>query len=103
MSWTLRWTKAAKADLTDIWLYIATDNLPAADRQIDRIEHSVNRLADFPRSGPERNEIGKHVRGIVQNCYLILYQLEESENCVSLLRVVDGRRDLSAIFIGGDE
>lgn len=100
MTWRIVRSKAAKADLIDIWLYIAPDNLEAADRQISRIENTVDRLLDFPKLGSARHDIGSEVRGLVVNRYLVLYRFLEEAKQIELLRVIDGRRDLSAIFIG---
>jgi toxin ParE1/3/4 len=102
MSWHVIRSKAAKADLVDLWLYIASENPEAADRQISRIEETVDRLSDFPRLGPARDDVSKGVRGLVVNRHLVLYRVREAEKQIELLRVIDGRRDLSAIFIGGE-
>ena len=102
MSWAICWSRAAKGDLLDIWLYIAHENLAAADRQIDRIENAVNKLSDYPRLGPARHDVGPEVRGLIVNRYLVLYRILESAAQLELLRVIDGRRDLSAVFSGGE-
>jgi toxin ParE1/3/4 len=100
MSWSIRWSGLAKADLIDIWVYIANENEGAADRQISRIELSINKLVDFPKLGPARNDIGYGIRAILQNRYLILYRTDEKASSIDLLRVIDGRRDLAALFLG---
>jgi toxin ParE1/3/4 len=101
MSWSIRWSGSAKADLVDIWVYIANENEHAADRQISRIERSVDKLVDFPNLGPARDDIGSGIRAILQNRYLILYRTDEKASSIDLLRVIDGRRDLAALFLGG--
>ena len=101
MSWSLSWSHAAKADLIQIWLYIAEENEQAADRLITRIETVVDRLADFPRSAPARHDIGQDIRGLTVGNYLVVYRVDEASHAVALLRVLDGRRDLSAIFANG--
>ncbi len=102
MSWTLRWSGAAKADLLEIWLYIAPENVNAADRQIAKIEQAVFRLGDFPRSAPARHDIGPEVRAITVGNYLVLYRVIDAERQVDLMRVIDGRRDLAALFAMGE-
>ncbi|HDR30075.1 type II toxin-antitoxin system RelE/ParE family toxin, partial [Rhodovulum sp.] len=47
-------TRAAREDLIAIWTHIADDNPQAADRVLDRLEESANRLADNPQMGPAR-------------------------------------------------
>jgi plasmid stabilization system protein ParE len=41
----------AYADLDEIWEYIATDNLPAADRILEEIYQAIQSLAAFPYAG----------------------------------------------------
>ena len=42
----------AEQDLTEIWDYIAADNLEAADRVLDAIASAFARLAERPEMGP---------------------------------------------------
>ena len=63
----------AKTDRLDIWLYIADDNLPAADRVIDRIFEISTMLADYPEAGRQRPELGKGVRSYPMDSYLLYY------------------------------
>jgi toxin ParE1/3/4 len=42
----VRFTRRARQDLLDIWLYIAPQNPVAADRVFDRIEASCQLLRD---------------------------------------------------------
>jgi len=39
--------KAARADMTEIWLYIAADNEQAADRLDDQLKERMQRLAEI--------------------------------------------------------
>jgi toxin ParE1/3/4 len=50
----VRFTRRARQDLLDIWLYIAPQNPVAADRVFDRIEESCQLLRDHPEIGPAR-------------------------------------------------
>ena len=45
----LRRSPRARLDLLDIWLRIAEDNLPAADKWLETIEKRVAMLAENPR------------------------------------------------------
>ena len=98
MNWVLERSHEARTDLIDIWSYIAADNPDAADRQIDKIEALFNRLCEYPRLGPERDDIADGLRGFVRGHYLVLYQLDESRRSVQIIRVIHGMRDLSALF-----
>ena len=61
----VRYTRQARADLIDIWLYIAADNQAAADRCLDDLEARCSRLATFPELGPERPDIAPGARMLV--------------------------------------
>ena len=82
----------AQDDLLEIWLYIAKDNVSAADRLLDRIASKCARLADFPEIGPAREDIGRDVRALTVGNYLVLYRA--SKERVDVVRVVHGARDL---------
>jgi toxin ParE1/3/4 len=56
-------------------------------------------LREEPRLGPRRDDIRARLRMLVENPYLVFYQLtpdaeNESVERVEILRVLDGRRDL---------
>ncbi|MGH2586020.1 MAG: type II toxin-antitoxin system RelE/ParE family toxin, partial [Dehalococcoidia bacterium] len=47
----LIWLRSARADLREIYRYIARDSAAHATATIRRIRSSAERLADFPESG----------------------------------------------------
>lgn len=98
MNWSLERSREAQADLIDIWCYIALDNPDAADKQIDKIEAIFYRLCEYPRLGAKRDDIAEGLRGIVRGHYLLLYQLDELNRSVQIIRVIHGMRDLAALF-----
>lgn len=98
MIWALERSQEARADLIDIWSYVAVDNPDAADRQIDKIEAIFNRLREYPKLGATRDDINAGLRGFTRNHYLILYQLDEFHESVQIIRVVHGMRDLATLF-----
>lgn len=52
----VRNTRQAEADLLDIWLYVARDNLAAAERLFDRLERRCAALARlFGRDAPNKD------------------------------------------------
>lgn len=81
-------------DLLDIWNYIAQNDPAAADRTIDRIEQRWLQLLDQPFSGMGREDIGRGVRQLTAGPYLILYRV--SGNIIDIVRILHGRRDLTA-------
>jgi toxin ParE1/3/4 len=47
----------ALVDLTEIWEYIAADNLAAADRVVEEIHEAIRALNPFPQSGHTRPDL----------------------------------------------
>jgi toxin ParE1/3/4 len=94
----VRRTKQADADLDEIWLHIAVDNVIAAERLMERIEAAEDRLGEFPQIGQARPEIRADLRHWPVGAYLILYRVGEDE--IIIVRVVHGARDLSGLFGG---
>jgi len=94
---------AAERDLEDIWLTIAADNPTAATRIVRIIGAKINGLADHPRRGRRRSDIRPATRMLVEGPYLVLYEThpdtdEGPVDAVEIVRVVDGRRDLTSLF-----
>jgi toxin ParE1/3/4 len=92
----IRYSQKAKADLLDIWLWIANDSVATADRILDEIECKANLLQDNREIGVARPDIAPQARSLVVARWLILYTLEPGG--VRIVRVVDGARDLSKVF-----
>jgi toxin ParE1/3/4 len=89
---------------------------PSASRDLDRIadyflEHSIDageklfrefnkkclQLVNFPNMGRNYYQIRPNLRGLPLDGYIIFYQVI-NEN-VEILRVVNGRQDLEALFL----
>ena len=49
-------TEQAEVDVLDIWEYIAADNVPAADRLIDRFTNTYKKLARNPSMGVKQEQ-----------------------------------------------
>ncbi|TRC97561.1 type II toxin-antitoxin system RelE/ParE family toxin [Mesorhizobium sp. WSM4303] len=97
------WSPAARADLIDIYLTIGGESLRAADRYYDRLEARAMQLADQPRMGVRRPDIRPSTRMLVEAPFLLLYEtIPDTDDglveCVEIVRVVDGRRDLRHLF-----
>jgi toxin ParE1/3/4 len=74
----LHYTRHARDDLFDIWLYISRRNSEAvADKVFDRIEQSCARLKHHPQLGPARPDIAPGARALVIDRWLALYRVTE--------------------------
>lgn len=86
----------ARADLDEIWLFIAEDNLAAADRLIDEIIARFGVLVEHPGMGHACEELAPSLRSSVVGNYLIFYR--PRRNGIDVVRVLSGFRDLPALF-----
>ena len=91
-----RVSAATKADLDEIWFYIAQDNPEAADRFIRALVTRFLRLASMPEMGRRREELAPRLRSLAFGNYVIFYR--PMENGVEIARVLHGARDLPPLF-----
>jgi len=90
---------SAEADLREIWFYVARDNTDAADRFVDRIQKKCQLLAESPRIGRSRAELGPGLRSFPIGNYLIFYR--SVHDGIEVVRILSGYRDLDALFDSG--
>jgi toxin ParE1/3/4 len=83
-------------DLLEIWLYVAQDNVEAADRLLDRIDACCRTLAKAPRAGRAREELGPGVRSHPVGRYVIYYRKVSAG--IEVIRVLSGYRDISSLM-----
>ena len=99
----LIWTPQSEEDLLDIYVAIGLDSPAAADKAYDRLKDVAQLLRDNPRLGTARPDIRESARILVVAPYLIIYRLKPDDEIapvseLEIVRVVDGRRDLAALF-----
>ena len=95
-------TPAARADLFEIWESIATENPEAADRFLVAFQATTMQLLRHPGLGRERRFA--RFRGITLRSWnvtgfrnrLVFYTA--TQDCLNVVRVVHGARDLDALF-----
>jgi toxin ParE1/3/4 len=86
----------ARTDMDDIWLYIAQDNIDAADKLIRAIVLRFAKLASMPDLGRRREELSPHLRSYPVGRYLIFYR--PMNHGIEIVRVLHGARDLPPLF-----
>lgn len=94
-------TDDAAFDLEEICKYIARHDSPGrAEHVLERIEGSLNRLAEHPRRGSypkELLEIGiREYREVFFKPYRIIYRVVGND--VYVLLIADGRRDMRTLL-----
>ena len=91
----------ARADLAEIWSYIADDSEARADAFVEAIDRKVHALAGRPNMGRARDELAEGLRSFSVGRYVIFYRA--LSNGVDIVRVLHGARDLDAIFHPDEE
>ena len=81
----------AERDLDELWEYIGSDNLDAADRVREEIHSAIQALVRFPGKGHRRPDLSSgDLRFLVVREYLIAYSADATPLLV--LAVLHGRR-----------
>jgi toxin ParE1/3/4 len=99
---TTRFREAYVDDLTEAYAYLAGESLSAAERFIERVEHLVGLIEDFPEIGRRREELAPGLRSFrVQGFRFVVYY-EAKGRDVIMVRILHGARRVSpAYFVGG--
>jgi len=85
--------------LDDIWYFTAKESgsVEIADRLIDSITQRFLLLARHPHIGRRRDEdLRPGLRSLAMGEYVIIYRVEKND--VLILHVMQGRRDIGALF-----
>jgi plasmid stabilization system protein ParE len=72
----VRLNRQVKAELDDIWLYIAVESssLEIADRVVETITDTFLQLSKHPNLGRRRDDIRKGLRSINAGSYVVIYR-----------------------------
>ena len=84
----------AEQDLIDIWLYIAEDQPINADRFLERIEQTAQKLAEFKTLGTDRLDLIPNLKSFP--VYVLYYR--PNEDGIELVRGLRGSRDVNLVF-----
>ena len=97
--YAVRWLSIAEQDFQDIILYIAADNISAADRLAQKIERSLRRLVRHPYLGKipvDHPLAAMGYRMLVIEDYLVFYKIKGKT--VLIHRIDHGARDLGGLL-----
>ena len=86
----------AKADLSDIWQFMAEDSDDQADAFIDLIDQKFQLLAQQAWLGRRLEELAEGLRSFPAGRYVIFYL--PISGGVQIVRVLHGARDIEAAF-----
>jgi plasmid stabilization system protein ParE len=89
----LVWTENAADDLRHISDFIALDSEVYAKAVVDDVFFSLERIAEFPKSGRIVPEIGReNIREVFVASYRLIYEIKGAS--VIILTVIHGARKL---------
>ena len=94
---TVNFAQSAQADLLEAWLFIAEENLDAADRVLDTIEQEAKTLATQPLMGRNRPDLAEGIRSWPTSTPYILFYLAEPDG-ITVVRVLHHARDIQNVF-----
>jgi toxin ParE1/3/4 len=95
----------AKEDVREIVLYIADDNLKAAEAFRLSLERARLTLADLPEIGRAYDFGNRELKGLRMlpvpdfTKYLVFYVYRKPEEEVEIFRVLHGARDIPALLL----
>ena len=90
-------TPLAEQDLRDIWDYIASDNIHAADRVLKAIQTALRRLAQSPGTGHMREDLAdRRHRFLLVFSYLIVYRWQTEP--IRVVRILHAARDVQSVI-----
>jgi antitoxin ParD1/3/4/toxin ParE1/3/4 len=90
-------TRAARADLDEIFRYIARDNPAAASRVLEKLRQAMRLLARTPEIGHYRRDLASEsVRFWSVYSYLVIYRAEGRP--LEVVRILHASRDVRAIL-----
>lgn len=88
-------TAQAEEDLIAIWLYIAKDNMTAADKLLAKFENVFEILIEQPEFGVARPDIAPELRYFPVGKYLIFYRIIAEG--IEIVRAVQGSQLLTEL------
>ncbi|WP_430886832.1 type II toxin-antitoxin system RelE/ParE family toxin [Halomonas llamarensis] len=95
------WSPLALERVKDFARYIAEDNPATAGQWVDDLFATVERLADFPKSGRMIPEVGApRIRELIFGTYRVIYSVKDQ---VGVLTVRRSSQLLRMSEIGDDE
>ena len=99
----LRFTAAARDDLTEIALYVAelSGSRAVAKAFRKQLRLKCERLASLPGTmGRDRSELAPGLRSSAFKGYVIFYRY--IDNAMEVVNILEGHRDIDAFYRDGD-
>ena len=92
---TVKFSASAENDLLEAWLYVADENMDAADRMLVGIDAEAKQLLEQPKMGRVRNELAEGLRSWPTSTPYIIFYFENNGS-ILVARVLHHARDIAA-------
>src|SRR5262245_20085750 len=92
-SMKVRYRLRAQLDLDNIFSYIVQRNSRAATEVVARIRYAADRLGELPYMGHIGRARGTHEWAVVGLPYVIVYEIDEAVQEVTIIAVFHGAQD----------
>ncbi len=83
-------------DLDRLSQYFLETNIEAGEKLFKLLDKKFSTLTKFPNLGKPYPHLHPNIRGLLVEKYIIFYRVTTTQ--VEIVRVVDGRQDLTQIF-----
>jgi toxin ParE1/3/4 len=101
MAYTVRFSRSARRDLSELFRWIARNDAPSkAEMVLDRVEEAAKSIASMPFRGSRPLELPagiENVRQVFFKPYRVIYRVSGDEVVIHL--IADGRRNLQALLL----
>ena len=94
---TVNFAQSARTDLLEVWLFLAEENLNAADRVLETIEQEAGILATQPLMGRARPDLAQDIRTWPTSTSYTLFYVAESDS-ITVVRVLHHARDVQRVL-----
>ena len=92
----INFSPQADEDLLEIWLYIAADNIDAADNLLIRIKKMCSLLSENPEIGKLQKNLSSSLRSFPHENYLVFYRINDVG--IEVVRVLHSAREIKRLF-----
>jgi toxin ParE1/3/4 len=90
----------AEVDLNNVLNYLEREAGPLTSaRYAERFRASIVQLIEYPGSGAPRRSLGLTTRIMIVYPYVLIYDYDEFEKLVIVLRIIHGRRNITKRLI----
>jgi toxin ParE1/3/4 len=87
-------------DLDRLSQYFLETNIEAGERLFKALNQKLYNLTQFPNLGKPYPPLDPNIRGLLVEKYIIFYRVTETQ--IEIVRIVDGRQNLTQLFMTED-